>query len=292
MDLKLLTAAAAASNSTPVVELLRQVGLEFTGSAYMDAASSGSLSMVRWLACEARVSAAELSCEELANMIFEWPDDTPAHSQDLLQAVQLLVGEGFCDWDANVAERLQTAASAKGNLALVQYLHGQLPRGYRLGWDAVTAAAEAGCEAVLEWLAEQHPGCLVGPGHSSRCPYVDAAAAGDRGTLAALRRLGVPWGAQDVVVQAVWGGGAMPALRWLVGQGAPVGSVENMRWALWQPCPAVRPSRFSDEDEAWLRSLAAGAVRASTSQGPGRQPGDHATEQQQQQQEEEGATDE
>lgn len=60
---------------------------------------------------------------------------------------------------------------------------------------------------------------------------------GDRGTLATLRRLGVPRGADVVVVQAVEAGCCAQVLRWLVGKRAPLGSggaaeaaVAGSRW--------------------------------------------------------------
>ncbi len=86
----------------------------------------------------------------------------------------------------------------------------------------MAAAGEGGCEALLELLLQQ-PGCLLAGGRG-RSPYVAAARNGDRATLAALRRLGVPWGAVDVVVQAVRKERCrLDVVRWLVEQGAPVG---------------------------------------------------------------------
>ncbi len=84
-------------------------------------------------------------------------------------------------------------------------------------------------EVLLEWLVEQHPGCLAGPWSPSA--YAAPARKGDRGTLEALRRLGVPWGAENVVARAVERC-PVPALRWLVGQGAPVGSRQGMERAV------------------------------------------------------------
>ncbi len=110
----------------------------------------------------------------------------------------------------------------RGDLALVQYLLPWHPW-YRPGWEVLAAAAEGGCGALLEWLVEQHPGCLEGAG-SGVSPYASAAARGDLGTLTTLRRLGVPWGAEDVVVQAVRERCSVPAMRWLEDQGAPAGS--------------------------------------------------------------------
>ncbi len=91
------------------------------------------------------------------------------------------------------------------------------------------AAVAGGCEALLEWLVEQHPGCLTAP-PGGPSPYVPAAAAGTLGTLIALRHLGVPWGARGVVVSvAACDGFATAALHWLVEQGAPVGSYRDLQ---------------------------------------------------------------
>ncbi len=48
-------------------------------------------------------------------------------------------------------------------------------------------------EADLEWLVEQHPGCMEGPGASLLTLLRPKRATGARwSTLSALRRLGVP----------------------------------------------------------------------------------------------------
>ncbi len=75
---------------------------------------------------------------------------------------------------------------------------------------------------------EQHPGCLEGAG-SGESPYAPAAANGDLGTLTALRRLGVPWGAKNVMEEAVRVGCRAPALHWLAEQGA-AGRRWRPRW--------------------------------------------------------------
>ncbi len=213
--------AAAASGSEPMAECLRQAGLVFTAGAYEGAARAGSAAMVWWLAQEAGVSAAGL---DLGRFIGLWQ----GCSWHLLQVVEFVVEETGCrDWGATAT--LCTAAR-RGDLALVQYLLQQTP-GYKPGWEVLVAAAEGGCEALLEWLVEQHPICMEGAG-SGKSPYVSAAANDDLGTLTALRRLGVPWGAGDVVVQAVDYLCSVGALRWLLEQGAPVGSREAMEASL------------------------------------------------------------
>lgn len=73
------------------------------------------------------------------------------------------------------------------------------------------AATVGGCEVLLEWMLQEHPGCFAGIS-----PYCTAAAKGDRGTLEALRRLGVPWRPHGTVAAAMCDGAGWPALRWLV----------------------------------------------------------------------------
>ncbi len=249
-------AGVVMSGSIAAVELLFSAGLVDSGTAYDAVVDAGDLGMLSWLVRVAKLPAAELG---LSSVIAWWsinaPSDTAAHSRGLVQAVQLLVVEAGCNgWDA---KEVFTAAAERGDLALVQYLLQQTPE-YRPGWEVLVAAAEGGCEALLEWLVEQHPGCMQSPG-SGVSPYASAAARGDLGTLNALRRLGVPWGAGDVVVQALRDGCSAPAMHWLAEHGAPVGSCEAMEAALASACASDR----SIEMAAWLRSLAAAAAEAA-----------------------------
>ncbi len=290
---------AAASGCVPMAAFLRDAGLRFSVGAYYDAATNGHLAMVRWLAQEAGVSAEGLN---LVRIIEEWPEWMAAYSRDLLQAVQLLVGVAGCrGW---VAELALSLAADRGDLALVQYLEGQLQQqqqqpahqrqqeqqegqqhgqqegqgrgqqdqgqgqqGQRppVAWPdgkTVRDAAEAGCEALLEWLVEQHPGCRVEGTSQGRASsaYLCAAKAADRGTLVALRRLGVPRGTEDVVVQAVKEGYKLPVVRWLVEQGAPVGRVKDMKEAVAR---RVRGGGLCSKEAAWLRGLAGAAEAAA-----------------------------
>ncbi len=215
--------AAARSGSVAMAECLFRAGcMEFGGAvAFERAAEAGSLAMVQWLACEAGVSAAGVRLERV---IGQWPGRMPAHSRDLLQAVQLLVGEAGCrGWE----EAAVDSAIQRGDLALVQYLLQHMPD-YRPGMGVVVKAASAGREALLELLVG-HPGYTGGgsgvPGGGGQgCPYVAAAKYGDRATLEALRRLGVPWGAggaADVIVRVKREGCTEPAvLDWLRAHGA------------------------------------------------------------------------
>ncbi len=241
---------AVRSGDTALVEYLRQAGLRYDASAYTDGASRGNLAMIEWLARNSGVPPSKLRWRDLKMIIHVWPRLTAADSRGLLEAVQLLAGAGYSDWPLGnePAKAMVSTAAERGDLAVVQYLLQRMP-GLRLDGCVLTAAAKGGCEALVEWLAEQHPGCLVIPRDTS--PYADAARSGDRGTLVALRRLGVPWGRQDVVVQAVSEGCRMPVLRWLVEQGAPVGR----RWDMAQTLMNA-PEQYNTAERAWLRGLA------------------------------------
>ncbi len=219
-----LALAAARSGSVEVAACLREAGLQFDHVAYVRAAAYGSrgLPLMRWLAREARVSAAELPLERLTEIINSWPGGTPTDSRALLEAVQLLVDEaGFSSWGED--SRLPVISGMeRGDLPLVQYLQSHYSQ---LGadWRVVEAAATAGCEAVLGWLAQQTDLSSLPPEVPSLY-YYHAAARNDRATLTTLRRMGMPWRCQDLVAQATRVC-RMPALRWLVEQGAPLGSV-------------------------------------------------------------------
>ncbi len=249
--------AAVLSGSVPVAECLHQAGLVFDGSCYSGAAYGG-VALVRWLASEARVPAAELRGYELGSLARRWPRKSPKDSRDLLQAVQLLVEQaGFCDWEGFFESAHWREVVRRGDLALLQYLLLQRP-GYGLGGGALEDATEAGCEPLLEWLVEQHPGCLFGPWKKSS-PHCKAAGHGDRATLNTLQQLGVPWGADSVVQEAVVDGAAGPVLRWLVEQGAPVSSRE----AAMEAVLVVYGGELGGEERAWLRGLTAAQAAAA-----------------------------
>ncbi len=244
-----LSRAAGQSGSIPVAECLRQAGLALSHKAYGGAA--GKLPFIRWLALEAKVSANNFTCTELGYMITFWPNGTPAHSRDLLEAVQLLAGAGFSDWgrDHAGADLIRSAAQ-RGDLDVVLYLQRQ---GAPLDPEIylIELAAGAGCVALLEFLAAL-PDCFKPSAHLEFTPYVSAAVHGDRATLDALRRLGVPWGGDEVVFEAVKRGCGEPGLCWLVEHGAPVGDAEQIK-------EGVEFGDLGAEAAAWLRGLAAGA---------------------------------
>ncbi len=211
--------AAAASDSIPMAQFLHQEGAVFSSRVFrMGRSRYGTVAMIRWLTGEAGVSVAT----NLRTLIRDWPNGKAAHRRDLLEAVQLLVGAGSSMWVADAHEGAQAvhAAAKRGDLHLVRYLLHELPHlGCRLDDKVLESAAEGGCEALLEWLVEQHSGCCLAGACS---PYMPAAVAGDRGTLTALRRLGVPWGEGFGVELAVRKGCPVPVLRWLEAQRAPV----------------------------------------------------------------------
>ncbi len=254
-----LAKTAVRSGSTATTALLLQEGLVFTSAAYHEVA--GSLEMVWWLVCEAGVSTDQFT---LHVVMSDWPNRTPADGRGLPEAVRLLV-DGGCRC-SNPRLALSRAASW-GNLALIQYLHGQQQEGQVLQqWErwlnreAFVSTAMGGCEALLEWLAAQ-PGCFDGPMEAR--PYLAAAKRGDRCTLDSMRRLGVRWGARDVVVLAVLDGCSMPALRWLVEHGAPVGTraavevrmdrgCDKAVWLLGLAGPAEASARGEVVDLTWV----------------------------------------
>ncbi len=238
---------AAKSGSIPVMECLREAGVRFTTKAYWRAAENGHLGIVRWLARV--VWGARADGLILNSFVAMWPAGTLARSRDLLEAVQLLVGEAVCTV-CLVEYGALCVLGMRGSSALAQCVLGQKP-GHRPGTKAVEAAVLAGNEALLEWMVQQVDRVESLDGDKL---YPLAAKNGDRGTLAALRRLGVPWGAEDLVVQAVWEGSCMAAVRWLVEQGAPVGSREGMEKAIEG---REQRQKLGDEEAAWLRGLAA-----------------------------------
>ncbi len=244
-----LGTAAARSGSIVTATLLRQVGLVFGAEAYGGAARAGSVDMVRWLATEAGVPADGV---DLVTFICVWPDKARTDRRDRLEAVTLLMGAGYRALGEGV---VLSFAAVRGDLALVQYLYGlqqqqQQQQQQPVSWPdqrALSHAVLGGCEALPEWLAAQPGGLAGGEGGT---PYFRAAKYGDRGTLAALRRLGVPWGVDQVVVRALYKGTSLPAVRWLVEQGVPVGSREALVGALqYRGC-------FGGEPMEWLVSLA------------------------------------
>lgn len=204
--------------------------------------------------CTIGVGDGHPGCSDAERFIRAWPSNKATDSINLLEGLQLLlVGMGLFDWNRSPGACVLSAAAALGDLDLVQYLLQLLP-GVQLGAWTVEDAAMGGGEVLLEWLAEQ-PGCLAVPQGAS--PYTAAARNGDRGTLAALRRPGVPWGGQDTVVQAACSECELPALRWMREHGAPRGNPDNLVRA------AAKVERWAGATAEWLRGLAVAAYSAA-----------------------------
>ncbi|KXZ40972.1 hypothetical protein GPECTOR_1082g359 [Gonium pectorale] len=107
-------------------------------------------------------------------------------------------------------------AARSGSVAVLEWLY---ERGCGCGGATFECAAGSGCEEALEWLVER--GCLV-PTDGS--PYIVACLHRDAATLAALRRLGCPWGPPGRVLRWAAAYGCEPRLlRWLLRRGCPAG---------------------------------------------------------------------
>ncbi len=294
----LVPVIAAISGSIPVVECLREAGLVLTviNRPYQGAAKAGSVATVRWLAQqqEGVEPNTEAAMEDAVDLIEGWPTATSADSRGLLEAVRVVLsrvedkktaqvllgsvadrGPGAPAVPYNQRDQLTwniralirsvhgmravSLAAHRSDVALVRYLMAKLSPTPRLPGDAAhKAVIEKGCEAMLEWLAENKPEFRQKP--SPGCIYLDAARNGDRGTLATLRRLGVPWGVLDRLAEAVRLGCCEPVLHWLVQQGVRKGKAEEVEAAVQA---AVREHGLGAEAEAWLRGLAAGGAAAS-----------------------------
>ncbi len=102
----------------------------------------------------------------------------------------------------------------------------------------------SGCHSKQTWPTSVRP---EGPSHyAARC--------GDMATLSIMRRMGLQWDYPDILTRAVRSGHPTPVLRWLVEEGAPLGSVQSMEGAV---ASAVGWCGMGAEDAAWLRGVAA-----------------------------------
>ncbi len=202
---------ATGSRSVSIATWLLQASCPMCEGAYLSSARAGDASMLRWLMHE---TGCPWDSSTLSRVINLWPSD--AGSMAHLEAtVREMVAAGCpSPGGADRADSIGDAAG-KGHLALVRYLHEEL--GMEFAPGTLAAAAAGGCEPVIEWLVGA--GCVPGNDQKSG-PYVEAGRAGDVDTMACLRRLGVPWGG-DVLAQALYREVPLPAMRWLVEQGAP-----------------------------------------------------------------------
>ncbi len=210
-------------------------------------AEFGDVELARWVLQQS----GSFQCA-MGPILQKWPEGGAPGAQ-LLDAVRMVLESGGSPGSSREAEQ----AARRGDLEVLQLLHEQ--EGVRLGREVWAAAAEGGCEAVLEWLAAV--GCRVGT-DAAQDPYLVAGRRGDRGTLCTLRRLGVPWGHRGVLRTAVDMGVSLPVVRWMVETGAP--------WDGAAVAKAVEAARRQGrEHEAtalWLEEQ--GAAREGKGAGP------------------------
>ncbi len=225
-DRKLVTAAAR-SGSIPTMTWLLQQHCPIDNEALEAAAQSGDPAMVRWLLQEGALRPDGLDLGR--RVIALWPYRSRWDSARLLQAVRLVLqaevtaaaaapapattiaaGGGGGPSPLQLTSAL-SAAATRGDLGLVRLLVEER----ELVPDAAvySAAAGSGCEALLEWLAAR--GCP-----SSADAWVQAARLADKGLLACMRRLGVPWD-EGVVSAAASAMVPEPVLDWLEAECAP-----------------------------------------------------------------------
>ncbi len=203
--------AAVRRGSVPTATWLLQAGCPTAGphahaGAYHAAAAAGSAAMVLRLAREAKCP---LGSNTLSAVISPWPVGARC-TADLEPTVRALVQQEGCPPGVSAG----TAAS-RGHVDLARWLHQELGAGF--SDEVLSGAAVNGSQAGLEWLVER--GCVV---EDEWYPllYLTAAMAGDLATLSCLRRLGVPWD-PDKMLLAASGSIPLPVLRWIVEQGVP-----------------------------------------------------------------------
>lgn len=193
------------------------------------------------------------------DVVGAWPSNTPADSEALVKAVQLLAVARWPVADRDSKHPLTAAAAGGQPWAVWCTLLQQLPRHtWDLPCEAAAAAVTPGCAATLEGVVGLGGLAAFIDEHGSGW-YAAAAKNGDPGTMECLRRLGMPLG-EGVLGAAVKQGAPLCALEWLVEQGAP--------WGVWEVRFAVgmlevhypRPrDRERQEVGAWLKGLLAAA---------------------------------
>ncbi len=232
--------AAVRSGSIPVAAWLRQAGYPWGYGCFDAAFRRGDLPMVRWL-LEASCPRGRYSIEDAVGT---WPADTPADSGRLVDVLRLLAAAGWRAWPGCLA----AAAERQPDQVLVALRELLAPAAQPDFRSSGFLAAASGCEATLEALVgmselqDEHGAGL----EAAKRRYVDAAANGDRASLECLVRLGVPLG-EGVLAAAIQQQAPVPALQWLVEQGAPRGGAEE---AL-----VGAPPQRREEVEALLRGL-------------------------------------
>lgn len=113
--------------------------------------------------------------------------------------------ENGWDWKAGSAHRAGTAAASRGNISLLEWMHGQ---GYGLNPDMWSAAVEGGHDNVLEWLNQKQ--CPTGD-MGRAC--LQAANLGKEKVIDKLDEYGLPMDMRCYVGAAE--GGHISTLQWL-----------------------------------------------------------------------------
>ncbi len=253
------------------VSWLHQAGATLTDLLYPVAAGRGSVPFIWWLL--------EAGCPRgrfgLADIVHVWPCGTVADGERLVEVVRRLAEAGWPPEGEGGAELLTCAAQGDQPWLVWRALL-ELPPAGGVPCAAAKGAAATGCQATLEALVYLCV-CESCSGEHDNSLYAAAAANGDRGTLACLLRMGVPLG-DGVLTAAVRQGAPLPALRWLVEQGAPVGHREAE--GLLGEAPCCSSAHYLSDAEwqqirAWLRGLLGrGGQRGTGSQRRGvRRPG-------------------
>ncbi len=216
--------AAVALGSVPLAEELLASGFVFDHQCYCAVGHSPDpVAMTRWLAHKAKVSAKYVNLRDFLEAA-RCLNGTPGGHRQLLQVVQLLVGAGAGADGWRVQWAMERAAE-QGNLGLVQYLaqHMEQQLGRQPDWpDVLEAAADNGCEGLVEWVAGK-PGALQ---QQPSFRFGAMAELGHFGALNVLRRLGARWDPNNTLAQAVNTKYPAPVLRWMAEQGAPLGRRE------------------------------------------------------------------
>ncbi len=257
--------SAVNSGHVATAAWLREQGCALSKLYITFATIKADLPMLRWLV--------EEGCPRddfcISDIVSMWSSETAAQGRQLVEAVRMLRAAGWPLGGTECVEPYVAAAQAEQPWAVWRELQQLLPwaRQRKVSADTAGLAARAGCEATLEALVQMDmfggpQGMLQSAATATTVFngwYVAAAKNGDLGTLSCLRRLGVPLG-EGLLCEAVKERVPVPALQWLVAQGAPVGygRVREMvgrlqEWYLpWH-------EREREDVEWWLRGLLRGA---------------------------------
>ncbi len=232
--------AAAGSGSMPTATWLLQAGCPVGWNLCGCAARAGHLDMVRWLALE---TGRPWGRTTLAGLARRWDSWSGGGNMDegAVHTLRALVEAG-CPPCADCDDLDSLAES--GHLPLMRYLHEEL--GAQFGPRTLAAAAEGGCEPLIEWVVRM--GCVQGEDVEFD-PYVMAGRYGDMATMACLRRLGVPWHAWVLLWAVQTQEVSLDVLRWMVEQGAPWD-----RMAVAEAVDFVYGRQSESESFAWLKA--------------------------------------